>query len=155
MVNIEGLKKAEVLAALYNGSRSLGMGMLQFTPELMTTEEAEVILKDNSYPYFDYIKGRVMKVDLSCDNVFKGHLYDRDNGEGTAQRVIDNLRMTIKRKSKLKWVYGLSLIMIITGVYYLLISKGQTETPDNIAITMIILGIGCIIYGTNTGRNKS
>ena len=155
MVNIEGLKKAEVLAALYNGSRSLGMGMLQFTPEPMTTEEAEVLLKDNSYPYFDYIKGRVMKVDLSGDDYFNERLYDRDNGNMAAQRVIDNLRITVKRKSKIKWVYGLSITMIITGVYYLLISKGQTETPDNIAITMIILGIGCIIYGTDIGRNKS
>ena len=32
-----------------------------------------------------------MKVDLSQDT-FDGWLYDRDNGEGTAQKVIDELR---------------------------------------------------------------
>ena len=40
--------------------------------------------------YFDYLKGRVMKVDLSEDDGFEEWLYDRDNGEGAAQSALDN-----------------------------------------------------------------
>lgn len=90
MVDIKGLNKAEVLAALYNNSKPLGLGFLHFDPMDMTVAEAEEIL--NQTTYFDYLKGRVMKVDLSSDDSFGEWLYDRDNGKGAAQRVIDSLR---------------------------------------------------------------
>jgi len=54
----------------------------------MTTEEAASLLE--SHTYFDYLKGRVMKVDLSGDEL-DPWLYDRDNGHGAAKRVIDSL----------------------------------------------------------------
>lgn len=37
--------------------------------------------------YFDYLQGRVMKVDLAGDEL-DPRLYDRDNGEGAARRAI-------------------------------------------------------------------
>lgn len=85
MINIKG-RKAEVLAKLYNASHPQGMGFLHFRPESMTVAEAEKLLKEQTY--FDYLRGRVMKVDLSKDEFHPG-LYDRDNGEGAAQRAID------------------------------------------------------------------
>lgn len=90
MVDIKGLNKAEVLAVLYNNSKPLGLGFLYFDPIDMTVTEAEKIL--NQTTYFDYLKGRVMKVDLSSDEGFEEWLYDRDNGKGAAQRAIDSLR---------------------------------------------------------------
>lgn len=90
MVDIKGLNKAEVLAALYNNPKPLGLGFLHFDPRDMTVAEAEEIL--NQTTYFDYLKGRVMKVDLSSDDSFEEWLYDRDNGKGAAQRAIDSLR---------------------------------------------------------------
>ena len=90
MVDINGLNKAEVLAALYNNSKPLGLGTLQFDPKKMTVAEAEELLKQTTY--FDYLKGRVMKVDLSSDDGFEEWLYDRDNGNGAAERVIAELR---------------------------------------------------------------
>lgn len=90
MINIKGLDKAEVLAALYNNSKPQGMGFLHFTPEDMTIEEAKNLLKRGMD--FDYIQGRVMKVNLDSDIEFEEWLYDRDNGPGAAQRVIDELR---------------------------------------------------------------
>jgi hypothetical protein len=89
MINIEGLKKAEVLKVLYNNSKPLGLGILQFENTDMTTEEAEELLEDQTY--FDYLKGRVMKIDLKSDVEFEEWLYDRDNGQGAAQRAIDSL----------------------------------------------------------------
>lgn len=90
MVNISGISKGKVLAALYNASHPLGMGFLHYDPIPMTEGEADELLKCRTY--FDYLKGRVMKVDLSNDSEFDERLYDRDNGIGAAQRVIDRLR---------------------------------------------------------------
>ena len=70
----------KILAALYNNSKPPGMGMLQYDPTPMTTDEAINLL--NVTPYFDYIKGRVMKINLGKDTVGLG-LYDRDNGLGS------------------------------------------------------------------------
>lgn len=88
-INLSGLNKGEVLAALYNASKPLGMGFMHFDPAPMQAEEAESLLKGQTY--FDYLKGRVMKVDLSGEEL-DPYLYDRDNGQGAAQRVIDSLR---------------------------------------------------------------
>lgn len=89
MIDISTLNKADVLAALYNASQPLGLGFLHFDPEPMTGEQAQEIL-DSSNGYFDYLKGRVMKIDLST-NQLNPRLYDRDNGEGAAQKVINQL----------------------------------------------------------------
>lgn len=90
MVSIDGLNKADVLAALYNRAKPQGMGFLRYTPEEMTTEEAQGML-DSGQTYFDYVKRRAMKVDLSRDGEFDPWLYDRDNGSGAAERAINVL----------------------------------------------------------------
>ena len=87
-LKINADKKPEILAALYNASQPLGMGILHFTPEDMTTAEAAELLKEQDY--FDYLKGRIMKIDLSSDELRTGG-YDRDNGEGAVQRVLEKL----------------------------------------------------------------
>lgn len=84
-IDITGLDKAEVLAALYNASGPLGMGYLQFTPGDMPLEEARYLLKEHTG--FDYLRGRVMKVRLDKDELFVG-LYDRDNGQGAAAQAL-------------------------------------------------------------------
>lgn len=69
----------------------------------MTREEAAEWLAKatREYPngrtsiYFDYLKGRVMKVELAGDDV-DPWLYDRDNGQGAFARVIDELRAATK-----------------------------------------------------------
>ncbi len=93
-LNIKGQNKAAVLAALYNASQPLGLGFLHFTPEPMTLEEAEKQIADLD-PFckgdgrisFDYLKGRVMKVDIGQDDL-RVALYDRDNGAGAAERAL-------------------------------------------------------------------
>jgi len=91
MISIKGVDKAAVLAALYNNSKPLGMGMLHFDPAMMTTDEARKEIEKMSYGlYFDYLKGRVMKVDLSGDELNPA-LYDRDNGDGAALAAIKTI----------------------------------------------------------------
>ena len=88
-MDISGMSKAKVLAALYNNSHPQGMGFLHFDPRPMTEEEAQALL-DSGQTYFDYLKGRVMKVDLS-GNELETLLYNRDNGENAAETVLANL----------------------------------------------------------------
>lgn len=90
-IDLKGLNKAEVLAALYNASKPQGMGFMHYTPEPMTTEQAAEILERQTY--FDYLSGRVMKVDLAGD-VLDPWGYDRDNGNGAAARALSSLQAT-------------------------------------------------------------
>lgn len=90
MIDITGLDKRSVLAALYNSSKPQGMGFMPYDSADMTVEEAGEELARGTC--FDYLKGRVMKVQLDSNTEFNECLYDRDNGEGAAQRAIDRLR---------------------------------------------------------------
>ncbi len=85
MINIAGLDKAAVLMALYDNARPQGMGFLHYKPVPMTREESERLISQSSY--FDYVFGRVLKVDLSKDEL-DPRLYDRDNGPGAAERAL-------------------------------------------------------------------
>lgn len=53
----------------------------------MTTEEAKTILDESSDKYFDYLKGRVMKIRIEGDEI-DTRLYNRDNGVGAAEAAI-------------------------------------------------------------------
>ena len=88
-ISIVGLDKADVLRVLYDRARTLGMGVLHFTPGKMSIDEARELLKQTDY--FDYVKGRVMKVRIR-GNELNPRLYDRDNGLGAAADAIETLR---------------------------------------------------------------
>mgnify|MGYP003406981958 CR=1 FL=1 len=87
MINISGKNKAKVLAALYNASHPQGLGILHLNPVDMDQKQAAELLKDRAY--FDYLMGRVMRVDLSGDS-FDEWGYDRGNGIGAAQRAVNS-----------------------------------------------------------------
>lgn len=97
MVSIEGLDKADVLLALWNHAQMQGLSFLAFTGEL-TKAAAENAISEHTHTgmdgepriYFDYLNGKVLKVDIAKDE-FDPYLYDRDNGIGSAQRAIDLL----------------------------------------------------------------
>lgn len=88
-IDISKLDKAEVLVALYNNSRQQGMGFLNPSGrEPLTKEQATELLKKTTY--FDYLAGRVMKVELKGDTL-DPRLYDRDNGTGAAASALEQL----------------------------------------------------------------
>jgi hypothetical protein len=65
-INISGLDKAEVLAALFNASRQQGMGFMHGEGlGLMAVSDARDLLKHETY--FDYLRGRVMKIAIEDD----------------------------------------------------------------------------------------
>lgn len=105
MTNISNLPKAELLAALYNASRQQGMGFMDPTGRLdMTAAEAQGVIDKYTYTdannhkerigYFDYLHGRILKVDINGDEL-RPHLYDRDNGQGACDSVVQNLRISL------------------------------------------------------------
>lgn len=89
-IDIKGLDKAELLAALYNNSKPLGMGFLQANANPMGKAEAQAIL-DRGETHFDYLNGRVMKIDLSSDTL-ETWGYDRDVGQGAAAKAVEQVR---------------------------------------------------------------
>lgn len=100
MVDIRGLDKAEVVLALWNASQMQGMSFLGYHGE-MSLEQIRADIEERKHKdfegndsiYFDYLNGKVMKVDVGQDE-FDPRLFDCDCGEGTAQRAIDNLRLS-------------------------------------------------------------
>ena len=91
MVNIKNLDKATVLVSLWNYSHGQGMSFLgNPNNKKLTLEKARFLIEKNHFMYFDYVLGRVIKVDLSKDE-FDPRLYDRDCGEGQAQKAIDGI----------------------------------------------------------------
>lgn len=88
-MDISKFDKADVLATLYNSAKPLGLGMLHYTPQPMMREEAQLML-DAGQTYFDYVKGRVMKIDLSV-NELRTALYNRDNGADAAEIALSCL----------------------------------------------------------------
>ena len=85
MIDIRKCNKAAVVKALYDNARPQGLGYLHFKPQALTMEEAEEALKRGTY--FDYLNGRVMKVEVGKDEL-SPVLYDRDNGQGAAYAAL-------------------------------------------------------------------
>ena len=92
-IDISKLDKAEVLAALYNNSKQQGMGFLNPRGrEPLTIDQAAELLKQGTY--FDYLAGRVMKVELK-DDTLDPWGYDRDNGTGAAAAALEPLMSSL------------------------------------------------------------
>ncbi len=88
MIDIKGMDKVEVFRKLYNKARTQGMGQFQWQPGDVDYEKAKQLFESHSPNYyFDYVLGRVMKVNLKNDE-FDPCLYDRDNGQGAAYSAL-------------------------------------------------------------------
>lgn len=93
MVNIEGLPKPRVLAALYNNSRAVGIGKYQYNKNhKMTYREAEKLLEAKTT--FDLLYGRVMYFTIEPDAIeIDNSLYDKYlKDDGRMERVIDDIK---------------------------------------------------------------
>jgi hypothetical protein len=97
-IDIKGVCRAKLLAALHNNTRPQGMGVLRDLGRNMTEQEAQSIL--DAYPtgfdvvWFDYVHGRPVKVGFKGDVLVRADLYDRDapGGAGSAERIVNSLR---------------------------------------------------------------
>ena len=89
-LDISELDKAEVLIALYNNSKQQGLGFMDSRGRAELSREDATNLLTGDDLYFDYLYGRVMKVDLNGD-ILRTGLYDRDNGTGAAYKALEPL----------------------------------------------------------------
>jgi hypothetical protein len=95
-IDISGLDKGAVLAALWNNA-ALPPTHARPNPRTrpMTEDEGHfaVMVAITNGDGFDYYEDRILKVNLGSDQLDPWG-YDRDNGQGLAERVIKNLRTT-------------------------------------------------------------
>lgn len=89
-IDITGINKTKLLIALYAGANPQGMGYLQYDPAPMTEQEAAALM-EAQHGRFDYVKGRVLKVNLSRDTL-SPYLYDRDNGHGACASIVASVK---------------------------------------------------------------
>jgi len=88
LMDISKMDKAEVFRRLYNRARAQGLGWLDFEHGPIEYEEAKSLVE--SHNHFDYVKGRVMKVNLTGPDL-DTRLYNRDNGAGAAEEALKDL----------------------------------------------------------------
>lgn len=94
MIDITGINKAALLAALFNSSKPMGLGFYaQGHNTRMTAQAAQATIDQKMHMKydFDYLQGRVMKIDISGNAMDPGG-YDRDNGPGAALKVVEAIR---------------------------------------------------------------
>jgi len=87
-VDIKGIDKVALVQALYNCAQPLGLGYPHYTPEPLTQEEAEDLADT---PWLDYVRRRLMKRSVAGDTM-RTDLYNRDNGQGAAEQIIEAVR---------------------------------------------------------------
>ncbi|WP_143086427.1 MULTISPECIES: hypothetical protein [Amycolatopsis] len=105
-IDIAGLKKEQVLAALYNNAGAVGLGSLHPHQGTTATEgwarqawrtQGEMVgrswrgLRRIKHIRFDYLHGRLLKVTFRGTSVDVTD-FDRQYGPGTASCTIDRLR---------------------------------------------------------------
>lgn len=100
-VNIEGINRIKLIQELYAHAKPLLMHHLLPPRHLLftqlSTEEAEQLLNT----YIDYLGDRVMKIqvdDESGSTTVNTYLYNRDNGQGAAESIIERLRSQLENK---------------------------------------------------------
>lgn len=89
-VDISGIDKKALLRGLYSMAEPQGRGVFRYyiPNDQLSDSDAEKILEMGD---IQYLRGRVMKIDISGDSV-DTFFYDRDNGAGAAEALINFLR---------------------------------------------------------------
>lgn len=91
-LDIRGIDKNELLAGLFNASTPRGLGFIDpDNNKPMTAKDADAHLRENTTTYFDYLNGRLIKIDIGGDYIETSR-YDQCNGEGAAERVVNALK---------------------------------------------------------------
>lgn len=95
-LDITGIDRAELLAALFNGTSPLGMGAFRPSAhEPMTVEQAREVVQAYGGAknlHFDYVRGRSIKVWFLGNTLSRVDLYDRDAGIGKCSEIVQQLR---------------------------------------------------------------
>ena len=92
----DNVSRNEALVRLWKGTKTIGMGFMHSHIE-PTIEDTEKYFSPDTKTdllqplYVDYFNGRPIKVCFKDYPNLESRLYDRDAGEGTMQRVANNI----------------------------------------------------------------
>lgn len=120
-MNVSDLSKARVLAALYNAAKQQGAGFLHFETAPMTEKRARELLGSGK-THYDYLNGRMLKIDLGQDEI-DTRVYNQVNGFDAAENAIEMLRLMDKYSNVVscesnfksyKYILDLSAIKCVT-----------------------------------------
>jgi len=90
MVDVAGIDKLVLLRALWENQATASFFLASSTPApVFNTEEARAALARGT---IDYLCGRAIKVSFKHGATIDPFLYDRVAGQGTLQRIVDQLR---------------------------------------------------------------
>jgi len=64
MIDVTGVNMVELVKKAYDLSRPQGMGMLHFTPDPLSDEEAQDFIQSNGEVHLDYVRGRACKFNV-------------------------------------------------------------------------------------------
>ena len=94
VVDCSDLERNAVIRALWqaSGAASFFATVAVAPPAALPTDDDIAAATQRSGAYIDYLAGRVMKIAFDKYPLIEPWLYDRDNGEGAAARVIAGVR---------------------------------------------------------------
>jgi hypothetical protein len=93
-IDVSGIDRAELLAALYNGTQPMGpFGPVNDIGEMSVDKAQEVLDKMNGEFQFDWLFGRPIKVWIEGDQLHRPDLYDRDAENTTVAEIVEKLRL--------------------------------------------------------------
>ena len=91
-IEVKGLDAAELIAALYNATKSIGKAQARDLGRDITAAEVSKDLPEHTDPdgvvRFDYYHGRALKIGIVDGELLGSVLYDQDAGKGTCAKVI-------------------------------------------------------------------
>jgi len=71
-INVSKIHADKLLARLYNRARVQGLGVLHAKDGDMTPDQAAELLSGEESQYFDYLHGRVMKIEINGNRSIHG-----------------------------------------------------------------------------------
>ncbi len=89
-IDISGIDRDLLLEALWKGSFVASFYKMAGLPfPAFNINKAKSELRNN---YADYICGKVIKADVYSKDTVDPTMYDRDNGQGAFQKIVNSLR---------------------------------------------------------------
>ena len=86
-VNISMLDKKKVFKVLYESAVPMDLGFMTEFEEPLSSEEIDEFFSNSQNGYFEYVQGRLLKVDLSVD-ILDTTNFNATHGENAAEKAI-------------------------------------------------------------------
>lgn len=105
MIDVTGVDLVELAKAAYDLSRPQGLGFLHFTPDPLTDEEAQSLLRDADSHLalsLDYVHGRAVKLTVYRDGDTLS-MRDRwyDHSQSQLQELLERIGKTASSQTSL------------------------------------------------------